>query len=269
MTLHSAIEKLLRQEKRKMTPVEIAEALNKNSWYSKKDGSYIKSGQIGARVKNYPHLFVKEGSFISLKSKTGLKKESVLQPSVKKRLSGINLKPELALKVLMNNKNFKQARDIDDMLPDHPGIYCLRISQPKFLPSNFSNILEERKHSILYIGLASQSLRKRLNQELRAKGHGTFFRSIGAVLGYRPEPGSLMGKRNQNNYRFKREDENEIINWINENLMVNWVHLDTDLADLESVLLQKYLPLLNIAGNPGALKELNVLRNRCKEIARG
>ena len=70
-----------------------------------------------------------------------------------------------------------------------------------------------------------------------------------------------MGKRNQNNYRFKREDENEIINWINENLLVNWVHLETDLADLESGLLQKYLPLLNIAGNPGALKELNVLRN--------
>ncbi len=74
MTLHAAIEQVLLKENRKMTSVEITDALDKNSWYLKKDCSLIKSYQIGARVKNYPHLFIKEGSFISLKSITGIKK---------------------------------------------------------------------------------------------------------------------------------------------------------------------------------------------------
>ena len=149
MTLHSAIEKLLSQEKRKMTSSQIADALNKNSWYSKKDGTIIKSGQIGARVKNYPHLFIKDGSFISLKSNTGINNKTGPKPIVKTRLSGVDLKPNLAVKVLMNDKNFKLAGEVADKIPNHPGLYCLRISQPKALPSSFSNILEERKHNII------------------------------------------------------------------------------------------------------------------------
>ncbi|WP_198536992.1 GIY-YIG nuclease family protein [Salegentibacter sediminis] len=268
MTLHAAIEQVLAQEKIKMTPVEIAEALNKNSWYSKKDGSVIKSSQIGARIKNYPHLFRKEGSLISLKSNTGIKKPAISKPKGKVGLSGANLKPELALKVLMNEKNFKPAGEIDGDLPDIPGLYCLRIPRPETLPGSFSSVLKSREHNIIYIGIASKSLRKRLNQELRAKGHGTFFRSIGAVLGYVPEKGSLVGKRNQNNYRFAKEDEKKIIAWINENFLVNWIQLEENLNSFEAVLLNEHLPLLNIAGNPGALEEITLLRNKCKQIAR-
>ncbi len=267
MTLHAAIQQLLKQEKREMTPVEIANLLYKKSWYSKKDGSVIKSSQIGARVKNYPHLFDKEGSFISLKSNTGVQKIKV---TGKKKISKSenSLNPELALKVLMNEKNFKSAGEMDGNLPDDPGLYCLRIKDPKTLPVSLSAMLKERKHNIIYIGIASQSLRKRVNQEVRAKGHGTFFRSIGAVLGYLPEKGSLVGKLNQNNYKFSKNDEQEIIFWINENLMVNWVLMEKNLAANENQLLRENLPLLNIAGNPGALNEVTGLRNKCKEIAR-
>ncbi|SFN53767.1 GIY-YIG nuclease family protein [Salegentibacter flavus] len=268
MTLHAAIEQVLAQGKRMMTPVEIADSLNKNSWYSKKDGSAIKSSQIGARVKNYPHLFRKEGSLISLKSNTGTKKLNITKPKGKVGLSDENLKLKLTLKVLMNEKNFKPAGEIDGNLPDIPGLYCLRIAQPGILPVSFSSVLKSREHNIIYIGIASKSLRKRLNQELRAKGHGTFFRSIGAVLGYVPEKGSLVGKRNQNNYRFAKGDEKKIIAWINENLRVNWVQLEEDLSSFEAVLLNEQLPLLNIAGNPGALEEIRLLRNKCKQIAR-
>lgn len=269
MTLHAAIEQVLMQEKRKMTPVEIADALNRNSWYSKKDGSVIKSSQIGARVKNYPHLFNKEGSVISLKSRTGISSSQASIPEKKLVSTSKNIDAPLAQKVLMNEKNFKSAGTIYSPWPDQPGIYCLRILQPKTLPTFFSEVLKTRNHNIIYIGIASKSLRKRLNQELRAKGHGTFFRSLGAVLGYTPEKGSLVGKRNQNNYRFSKEAEKEIITWINENLLVNWVPIEVDLNRIESQLLIENLPLLNIAGNPGALKELSVLRNRCKKIARG
>ncbi len=69
MTLHEAIEKLLAQQQRPMSTNEIAEALNNNSWYTKKDGSPITAYQIHGRTKNYDHLFDREGSMVSLITK--------------------------------------------------------------------------------------------------------------------------------------------------------------------------------------------------------
>lgn len=101
MTLHEAITQVLTQSNNKvMSPVEIAEALNRNNWYSKKDGSLIKSGQIGARVKNYPHLFLKNDGLISLKSKTGLQKIKAPTQKAKTTLSAISSNISLAIKYL-------------------------------------------------------------------------------------------------------------------------------------------------------------------------
>ena len=270
MTLHEAIVQVLIQKKRAMSPVEIADALNNNSWYSKKDGSVIKSSQIGARVKNYPHLFNKVGSLISLKSNTGATKVNAPIQKNKTGIAAVTENPSLAVKMLMNEKNFKPASTIDAMVPDVPGLYCIRVLDNKKLKAPFSNVLEERKHNIIYIGIASQSLKKRfLGQELRAKGHGTFFRSIGAVLGFVPPKGSLKDKKNQNNYKFSLKDEISIIAWINNNLIVNWVAVKQDLNVIENNLINEHIPLLNIAGNPGALQELTELRNNCKLISRG
>ena len=66
MTLHAAIEKLLQQTGRQMTTHEIAESLNKNKWYQKKDGSKITDFQIHGRTKNYPQLFNRNGATVSL-----------------------------------------------------------------------------------------------------------------------------------------------------------------------------------------------------------
>ena len=57
MTLHEAIEKLLRQTRRPMTAREIADELNKNKWYVKGDKSEIKTSQITARVDDHHDLF--------------------------------------------------------------------------------------------------------------------------------------------------------------------------------------------------------------------
>lgn len=57
MLLHEAMEKLLQQERRSMTAKEIADALNRNQWYTKKDKTSIESGQINLRAKNYPKFF--------------------------------------------------------------------------------------------------------------------------------------------------------------------------------------------------------------------
>lgn len=171
-------------------------------------------------------------------------------------------------KTLMNERDFKSAGDIDALVTDAPGLYCIRIKEPSKLSKLFRDALAEREHNIIYIGIASQSLSKRfLGQELRARGHGTFFRSIGAVTGYRPPKGSLKNKANKRNYTFAAADEQKIIEWINENLMVNWVVFNGDYESIETSLIAKYKPLLNIAKNPAAIQAVKDLRKECVDIA--
>lgn len=267
MTLHDAIVQVLLNKGHPMTTQEIADELNQNGLYSKKDGSLISAFQIHGRTRNYRYLFDREGSIVSLKSKTGISKPPAPQKT-KQPFTSISTKPGLLAKVLMNEKNFKSASDIDDLVPEVPGMYCIRIKDSKALPKFFGDALAERNHNIIYIGIASQSLKKRfLGQELRANGHGTFFRSIGAVLGYRPIPGSLREKKNKNNYAFSKQDELKIIKWINANLLVNWIAFNGSLNGIENELIREYVPLLNIAGNPAALPELQELREECKRVA--
>ena len=70
MTLHEAIEKLLRQTGRPMTTQQIADELNKNGWYQKKDGSAIQAFQIHGRTRNYAKIFDRDGSTVSLIGQT-------------------------------------------------------------------------------------------------------------------------------------------------------------------------------------------------------
>tara|TARA_R110001583_G_scaffold5731_6_gene30543 strand:- start:2311 stop:3126 length:816 start_codon:yes stop_codon:yes gene_type:complete len=268
MKLHEAIVQVLLEKGSPMTTQVIAKALNQNKYYLKKDGSAISSYQIHGRTKNYPHLFIKEGSLISLKSKTGHivkphHKTKTPPQKIKKDGTKINLDIDL-----MNPKYFKPTGLIDSKVPELPGVYCIRIKNVEALNPSLQFILKERQHNIIYIGLASQSLKKRLGQELQAKGHGTFFRSLGAVLGYTPPKGSLIGRKNQQNYKFSKQDEAAIIEWINKNLLVNWVECDDQLRSTEEALIATYLPLLNLAGNPGKSSEVTRLRYECKIIAR-
>ena len=169
---------------------------------------------------------------------------------------------------ILEEKYFHSAAVIDEIVPEDPGYYCFRIKNINDLPESFALELRNRKHNILYIGLASKSLNKRmLKQELRARGHGTFFRSIGAVLGFRPERGSLLFKKNKRNYKFNKDIENQIIQWINDNLIVRWKTVDSIKENEETKLIQNFKPLLNIAKNPLALSLLSDLRRECVEIA--
>jgi hypothetical protein len=171
------------------------------------------------------------------------------------------------VKTLMNENNSKSASAIDNITPNSPGLYCVRIKEISKLPKHFAEHLADRKHNIVYIGIASQSLKDRLNHELRAKGHGTFFRSIGAVLGFRPPKGSLVTKANKRNYKFSETDEEKIIAWINGNLIVNWIGHSCDLESIESELIAEYRPLINIDKNPLKLQILSDLRAECVRIA--
>lgn len=271
MTLHEAIEKLLRQIGRPMTTQQIADELNKNGWYQKKDGSKIQAFQIHARTKNYANIFDRAGSTVSLIGQSKTKVEPIKKETPVKVIKATQISSSdtgLIEKILMNEKNFKSAASIDNFVPQNPGLYCIRISDINKLPKPFNTFLADRQHNIIYIGIATESLYKRfLNQELRAKGHGTFFRSIGAVLGHRPPKGSLTNRANKRNYKFLPTDEQKIIQWINENLHVNWVEFSGDFESLETALIDKYRPLINLAKNPSALQLLSDLRKECVQIA--
>lgn len=58
MTLHEAIEKILKQKGQAMTAREIADELKINKWYLKNDKSEIKTSQITARVDDHHELFI-------------------------------------------------------------------------------------------------------------------------------------------------------------------------------------------------------------------
>lgn len=274
MTLHEAIIKVLQQHGKSMSTQEIADALNKYKWYTKGDGSSISAFQIHGRTRKYPHLFNRNGSIVSLKSSTGHQKSQpkvnvpqATQVKQQKLVNSDQLPDELALKVLMNEKNHKPAGTIQNAIPDNPGLYCIRIDYAHNLPEPFAAHLKSRNHNILYIGIATTSLRQRLGQELWAESHGTFFRGLGAVLGYRPPAGSLINKKNKKNYTFSAADEASIIKWINTHLLVNWVKFEGDFEGVESALIKQYLPLLNTSKNPAKLKELAALREECRKIA--
>lgn len=57
MTLHEAIENLLRETRRPMSAREIADGLNSNKWYVKGDQTPMKTNQITARVDDHHELF--------------------------------------------------------------------------------------------------------------------------------------------------------------------------------------------------------------------
>lgn len=149
---------------------------------------------------------------------------------------------------------------------DAPGLYCIKLRPGATLPREYMAQLKPDRY--IYIGKASGSLRQRFwKQELNAVGHGTFFRSIGAVLGYTPVAGSLKSGRN---YKFSTVDEEKIKRWLQNNTLVNCVPVQEEqIKANEDSLILKYRPLLNIQGNPDKLAILEEARKKCLEVALG
>ncbi|WP_309080716.1 GIY-YIG nuclease family protein [Zhihengliuella sp.] len=277
MTLHEAINEILLETGRPMTTTEIAAEVNARGAYKKRDGSPVTPFQIHGRTKNYPRLFSRSGSTVSLcawgddaaflcSHATQPDREvggpitvsAVERPAAVGRLESL----------LLEERAFRPAGSIDPEVPNEPGLYAIRIHERSSLPEPFAALSQLRGHDLLYVGIARQSLKRRLlGQELRGRGHGTFFRSIGAVLGYRPVAGSLTGRGNTRNYSFPPTDTDAIVHWINQHLLVNWISASTDHEAQELALIRKHRPLLNLQGNPARLGELAALRAECVRIA--
>ena len=153
------------------------------------------------------------------------------------------------------------------MVPDVPGLYCIKLRKGAKLPAKFGKVRED---GIIYIGQASTSLRQRFwKQELNHIGAATFFRSIGAMLGYMPPKGSLVGKKNQNNFKFSPEDTESIREWMKKSLIVNCIPFSTETMDaVEKKLIDNYRPLVNNKHNPDYSRELEAAKEKCREYAR-
>lgn len=175
---------------------------------------------------------------------------------------------ENIMEKLIRDSNFKSIDDLDKDMLDNNGFYCIRMKRDSKLPDKYQNHLNQRLYKYIYIGKAEKTLKKRLEQELKNKGTGTFFRSIGCVLGKEPIEGHLKGRSNQYNFKFSSEVKNKIIEWIRLNIEVSIVAYNGDF-NIEKDIIKEYSPLLNIDHNLIALEELKEDRKRCRSIALG
>lgn len=69
LTLHDAMKEVLLTHHLGLCRAgELAAEINRRGLYRMRDGRPVESQQIHARVRNYDHMFEKEGTFIKLKS---------------------------------------------------------------------------------------------------------------------------------------------------------------------------------------------------------
>jgi len=171
--------------------------------------------------------------------------------------------------VMVLSRPLCRAAEAPVRVPTQPGYYAIFVDDPEHLPSPYGDLLQQRATELIYIGMATISLRERLvEQDLRHRRHSTFFRGIGAILEFRPPSGSLVGKANQNNYRFSGSDTAAIVDWIDAHLSVNWTEADPALKATESSLIHARRPILNTTHNPDPVPQLATLRDECRRIAR-
>lgn len=244
-----------------LTPVEAAEILDEVGILNDSHG---KSLRKILRRGNIKHAYkLSNGKWLIPHSGKNYEKEVIKNEHVKTSA------PQMSVEQLMDSSKFRSVKLLNALdIPDVPGVYVIKIRDIKKLPQVFSKVLNERKHNILYIGISEDSLKERFwNKELHAKGHGTFFRSLGAVLGYLPKSGFFKGKTINYNYKFSKHDSAEIIGWIGDNLEVNFIAYSDNLDEIEKSLIAKNLPLLNLAKNPAKLDELDRLRRKCVDVA--
>lgn len=163
------------------------------------------------------------------------------------------------------------VKTAEQLVPDASGVYAIFVDDARALPRFLSGRLLDGSQRPLYVGQAPASIRLRLiEQDLRHRKPSTFFRGLGACLGYRPPSGSLRGKKNQRNYKFSAGDTMRIAGWIEDHLLVSWKTIPAEqVEEAERALIAAWKPPLNTVHNPEPVAELAQLRKVCRLTAGG
>ncbi|WP_313377350.1 GIY-YIG nuclease family protein [Chishuiella sp.] len=168
---------------------------------------------------------------------------------------------------IFKDENFKSLKNLQNSNLSFSGVYAIKIKDISVFPKQLREEMENQDSIIIYIGKASRSLKKRLEEECRGKRHGTFFRGIGALMNLKPPKGSLIGKSNNNNYKFSKSDSIKIVEWMNENLLFSYLKEEKNIEFIERDLIKHFKPILNTTHNPKKSKYLAILRKECRNFA--
>lgn len=230
------------------------------------------AGGMEYTVSNLNHLF----SIGTLKISNG-SVEEIDNEKISKKIEDKSLEmPEIS-EIALESKDIEEGlingvflavNELENgvKVPNVPGIYCIKLRKDIVFPKDFGKIRED---GVIYIGIASKSLKERLwEEELNHQRPATFFRSVGAMLGFLPPKGSLIGKKNKRNYKFNSDDTEKIRKWMQESLLVNFLSLPSEeIEPIESSLIEKLAPLVNLKHNPCASEEIKKARQKCVEWA--
>ena len=154
---------------------------------------------------------------------------------------------ELKEEISKSHDNFDQ---IPNELPEglnYEGIYAISIDVSQISGCLLDSLKENNDNeSVIYIG-KGDVLSRRLGQELKAKGAGTFFRKFGSYLNYICSEELCSHK---NNYKFSYEDENSIKREIMLNLKLKIFETS---QHHEKELIQHFHPPFNDQNNEGKI----------------
>lgn len=200
MTLHEAIEQVLKESGTPLAPTEIASILNELKTYRKGDCSGINSNQISARVNNYQSYFFKENGLIYLNNWDSTTEKAKVTDTKKKEFTRINTE-NMMIKIIGNpsdidfllKNKFEKLGNLSQLLKkglpnneklNHCGIYAISIPND-YLPEYYSpeemkirgNVImpwtiEKLKNKwvsgsdLVYYGLAGRETFRSLNDRL-------------------------------------------------------------------------------------------------------
>lgn len=169
------------------------------------------------------------------------------------------------------NSSFVKVSSLNETNMQQTGFYCIKLKEGhKFPNAKYQTLYKQRKDRIIYVGIAySQNLSERLVKgELRGEKAATFFRDIGTILQYQPIKRKGNSKSSISNYTFSTQNIQDIRLWINDNLEVNYVPFEGEkkmLEEIETDIIKKYVPFLNIKNNPQRLQRLKFDRKQYRE----
>lgn len=154
------------------------------------------------------------------------------------------------------------------------GLYAVKLKNKNafssYNPELHNEYVLRGQPDIIYVGKACRrgGIRARLRNELLQMGKGTFFRSVGAVLNFNPEPVAA----NPVNYTFAEQKKGAIIAFMEENFLVSYEIIESQdeiIAKEKRLIHIELRPIFNLQNNPELSPAVKIERARCIRFARG